>query len=260
MIPIDQQYPGAEIVEWGWSESNRTYYRGTNKPAAIVVHVMQGWARTGVDWAKNGHQGASWHFTVGRDGKVYQHLRFVDGGYHAGIGAEKPTPSWKLWRGYATNVNNYTIGIEHEGFTGEPFPDAQIEASAALARWLCEYFGFPADRDHIVGHYEIDRRDRPNDPGPTFPWERYMRLAQQAETEEELMTKEQIEEIVAAKVAETLNARGFESNFAESVTRRFDAIHDAIAGHADYPAAREEMLAAVDLWTPPGPVTPNTKG
>jgi len=196
MIPQADRYPEAEIVEWGYSETNRTYYKGTNQPAAIIIHVMQGWANTAKEWAREGHYGASWHFTVARDGKVCQHLGFADGGYHAGISATKPAPSWKLWRGYAVNVNNYTVGIEHEGFTGEVFPAAQIEASAKLSRWLCDRLGFPADRDHIVGHYEIDRVDRANDPGPTFPWTAYLAQINATNEEEPDVTDEQIRTIV----------------------------------------------------------------
>lgn len=172
------RYPGAVWTPWKYeSESGPTYYRGMCDPIAVVNHIMQGYHQTALEWARQGHYGASWHFTIARDGRVWQHLELNDGGYHAGIGANR-TPSWKLWKGHDFNINGYTIGIEHEGKTGEPYPAAQMQASAKLAAWLCEELGIPADRDHLIGHYEIDSVDRPNDPGPTWPWDRYIELVE----------------------------------------------------------------------------------
>lgn len=185
------KYPAAAQAPWKYaSESGPTYYAGQCKPTAIVVHVMQGYSGTAVEWAKAGHYGASWHFTVARDGRVWQHLALTDGGYHAGIGASAPNPTWTGWRGHGVNVNHYTIGIEHEGFSGDPYPKAQQEASAKLTAWLCETLGIPADRDHVVGHNEIDIVNRKLDPGPTWGWAQYLALveANMGISEEQLKT------------------------------------------------------------------------
>lgn len=189
-MALSPAYPEATQEPWVYNSGNGpAYYKGTNKPVAVVIHVMQGWANTGVQWARQGYNQASWTFTVRRDGKIWQHLSFADGGYHAGIQSPpKPRPSWKLWKGSSVNVNNYTIGIEHEGFSGEPFPDVQLRASAKLCRWILLHLGQPADRDHVIGHFEVDSVDRPNDPGPTFPWAKYMELVQ-GEGEEVGMTE-----------------------------------------------------------------------
>lgn len=178
MIPKNEQYPGAEIIEWKYlSPSGQpTYYKEQNKPEIIVIHIAQGWASTSKVWAEQGYYGASYHFMVDEDGSIMQHLGFSDGGYHAGISPNAPSPRIPTWKGHGVNVNNYSIGIEHEGMTGEPFEDEQIKASAALCRWLCLKLNISMDRDHIVGHYQIDLVNRPNDPGSTFPWEKYMKL------------------------------------------------------------------------------------
>lgn len=192
-------YPAATAAPWQYnSGAGATYYAGTNRPIAVVVHVMEGWASTGVQWAAEGHYGASWHFTVRRDGAIWQHLSFADGGYHAGIAASKPRPAWKLWRGHGTNINNYTVGIEHEGFSGQPFAAEQVEASARLCRWALAQMGQPADRDHVIGHYEVDMVDRPFDPGPTWPWERYMALVRAEDEEEDMAKVEELEARLAA--------------------------------------------------------------
>lgn len=165
------EYSEATQIPWQYDPANPSYWKGMNTPIAVVLHIMQGYASTATQWAQQGYTGASWGFTVARDGNIQQHLGFGDGGYHAGV---VNNPTWKLYSG--TNPNWMTIGIEHEGFSGEPFPDAQINASAKLTRWILDYIGQPADRDHVIGHYEIDAINRPNDPGPTFPWDHYMDL------------------------------------------------------------------------------------
>lgn len=164
------RYPAAEWVPWAYDDADPSYYRGTNQPAAGVIHIMQGWIATVRTWAANGYSGASWHFSVCRDGRVLQHLELEDGGYQAGIarlrgdGSANPDPTWELWRGWGGgNINNYTIGIEHEGLTGLPFTPEQAAASIALCRWIAATCGFPFDRAHFPSHSDIALIDRPVD-------------------------------------------------------------------------------------------------
>lgn len=158
----------AEWVPWkpAAPDGRPTYYAGQNRPSAVVLHVMQGYQRTARRWAESGHFGQSWHYSVGRDGSIMQHLDHADGGYHAGITAAKARafpPTWALWRGAATNVNHYTIGIEHEGFAGEQFTLAQAAASRRLCHWLAGERAIPLDPDHFAPHAVIDLRDRAHD-------------------------------------------------------------------------------------------------
>lgn len=163
---IVTRYPKAIWAPWKYdSPEGATYFKGTNKPVATVLHIMAGYAHTAVEWAAAGHYGASWHYTVSRAGEVFQHLDHSDGGYQAGIASPPaPKPTWPLWRGAnGGNINNYTIGIEHEGFPGEPFTDVQATASRDLCRWLADTLGFPFARDHFPPHADIDLVNRPND-------------------------------------------------------------------------------------------------
>lgn len=192
------RFRGALWVPWRYdSESGPTYYRGENRPVAIIVHIMQGHGNAAREWALGGHYGASWHGTIYRDGRRLQHLEERDGGYHAGIPATAPSPTWPLWRGHGQNVNRYTIGLEHEGFTGEPWPAAQIEASAEFAAFWCELLGIPADRKHIVGHCEIDLVNRRDDPGRNFPWDQYIELVEGYMG----ITEERLQQILAEREA-----------------------------------------------------------
>lgn len=159
---MSPNYPAAEQVPWGYGPLP-TYYRAMNAPTAVVLHRQQGWASTARQWANDGHFGASWHFTVALGGHVMQHLRFTDGGYHAGIGSSAPAPTWPLWQGHGLNVNHYTIGIEAEGFVGWDWPEAQLAALKALCRWLADVLAIPYDRVWFPPHADIDVINRVND-------------------------------------------------------------------------------------------------
>lgn len=162
------RYPGAEFVQWKYnSGEGPTYYKGTNRPSAVVLHRMQGWMRTARAWALAGHYGASWHYSIGLDGSVMQHLDHEDGGYHAGVAdtqtAVRP-PTWPLWKGPGVNVNSYTIGVEMEGFAAQEHPLEQLVALKALCEWLSvDLGGIPYVRERFPAHAEIDTVNRVND-------------------------------------------------------------------------------------------------
>lgn len=190
------RYPLAEWVPWkptagapAESVGLPTAYYGRNVPIAVVLHIMQGYQRTARSWALQGFYPKSWHFSVGRDGSVMQHLDLVDGGYHAGITAAKAAaypPTWPLWRGAAVNVNFYTIGIEHEGFAGEPFTEAQTQASIRLCLWLADILEIAVDPIRFPPHAVIDIRDRPHDFNtPTLRLSHYAALMTAADLQED---------------------------------------------------------------------------
>lgn len=154
---------------------------------------MAGYAHTAVEWAANGHNGASWHYTVARDGTIYQHLEHTDGGYQAGIIADMPDPTWPLWRGDSQNINNYSLGVEHEGFPGETFAPQQAEASRNLCRWLATDLGIDFDHEHFPAHAEIDLVNRVNDFNT--PDLRVQFYAFLFDNEEDALTKEEKEQL-----------------------------------------------------------------
>lgn len=197
------RYPGAEFVPWRYEDGagNVNFYRGINRPIAVVLHVQQGYATTARQWAVSGHYGASWHYTIARSGAVMQHLDHIDGGYHAGIarlrddGRVNPDPTWPLWRGWdGGNVNTYTVGIEMEGFSGAGFTPEQLTSLKALCRWLAGELGFPYDRAHFPSHADIALIDRSDDPAPRVAREDLYRYL----FEEDEMADPRVDEIVSA--------------------------------------------------------------
>ena len=182
-----------------------TYYANLNHPRGAMLHIMQGWMTTVLRWADIGFYPKSWHYSIGRDGTVYQHLDHKHGGYHGGITSAKARdypPRWRLWRGASINVNHYTIGIEHEGLAGQPFTAAQAKASIELCLWLADLFEWPVDEDHFPPHAAVDLRDRPNDFNiPALRPGHYAQLkaAAQVEDKDKPMTPEERKELDSLK-------------------------------------------------------------
>ena len=137
---------------------------------AIVNHKTAGRFPGCLTWLCNPVAQASAHYLITRRGVIYQLVQDEDRAWQAGIVNQ---PDWSLYDG--TNPNSYTIGIEHEDYDEdgeESLTEIQYQASLWLHKKLTEKWGIPIDRDHIIGHYRIDSVNRPNCPGPNFPWER----------------------------------------------------------------------------------------
>jgi hypothetical protein len=246
------RYPEAEWVPWRYlSDSGQpTYFKGINRPEAVVLHVMQGYMSTARQWAIVGHYGASWHFSVGRDGSVMQHLDFEDGGYHAGIGPTRPNgqptpePTWALWKGWGPNVNTYTIGIEHEGFSGDGFTVEQQRASRDLCRWLAADLGVPYDRDHFPPHADIDLVNRANDFAPPDGREAHYQYM----FEEESMTPEERAKLDAVYAALTGGVPGVIEKWNENGNSVLVAYTDLVFPHLNHgtnPAPEEPRVRTI---------------
>lgn len=86
-------------------------------------------------------------------------------------------------RGKAVNANLYTVSIENEGYYKETrgaLTDAQYQSNLWLHghifREVKSIYGHDivVDREHIIGHCEVAPIEKPNCPGPLFPWARLM--------------------------------------------------------------------------------------
>lgn len=150
-----------------------------HKPIAIVMHIMQGTLLGTDSHFNNPKVDASTHFGIGKDGTIHQYVSLEHGAWGNG---RVQNGSWSILSQFpGVNPNLYTISIEHEGTHPEPgfyqFTDAQYDADIKLVAWICDLYGIPCDRDHVIGHYQIDSVDRPNCPGPTYDFDRVIRGA-----------------------------------------------------------------------------------
>jgi N-acetyl-anhydromuramyl-L-alanine amidase AmpD len=119
---------------------------------------MQG----GVAWLTNEASGVSADFMVSKAGVIVKLNPDMKSFYtwHAG----------KSKFGGRSDVNEISIGIEHEHFDGDEWPGAQVEASGKLCAWLVEEFGLDLSDGCITSHRAIALpRGRKSDPRE-FPW------------------------------------------------------------------------------------------
>lgn len=140
----------ATNIKWIGSP-NKTIGRGNHSPEAIVIHIMEGSLKGTDSWFKTPASQVSAHYGVGKNGDVHQYVDELNTAWHAGRVA---SPTWALIK-KNINPNVYTIGIEHEGVANSPWTDEMYGASALLISAICQRWGIPLDRNHIVGHREI---------------------------------------------------------------------------------------------------------
>lgn len=95
------------------------------------------------------------HFLIRRDGDLIQFVSTAQRAWHAGI---------SQWAG-RERCNDFSIGIELEGWDEMPFENAQYRMLNFLLAELWPRYPLQA----VVGHSEI-APGRKTDPGPSFDW------------------------------------------------------------------------------------------
>jgi N-acetyl-anhydromuramyl-L-alanine amidase AmpD len=156
------------------------------KPDMIVCHITEGAYAGAVSWLCNPDAQASAHFVVAQDGRVSQLVELTDGSWCNGTSTDAASKvfygksSLAAVRERKTNANYYTVSIEHEGVWANAhgkLPDAQLAATIELIKHIRSevkrIYGvdIPLDREHIVGHYQVDPITKPNCPGANFQFD-----------------------------------------------------------------------------------------
>ncbi len=142
---------------------------GSMWPKQVISHVMEGWQTTMIGYAKErpAFHRLSAHFTIGRNGRIVQHVSLWDPAWHV---------AWQDW-------NQHSIGIEHEGFSvagpsvGQqnyspsfPWPEALILSTIRVHQWVFDAIRFydttvVPNESTIITHALTGQPDRVNDPG-----------------------------------------------------------------------------------------------
>jgi N-acetyl-anhydromuramyl-L-alanine amidase AmpD len=154
--------------------------RNGYKPIAVVLHIAEG-SLAGCDaWFNSpNNTGSSTQYCVGKNGEIHQYVSEDDAAWGNG---QVNKPSWPLLI-QDVNPNLYTISIEHEGFTGEPWTEPMFNTDVWLVGQIIQRWNIPIDKDHIIGHYRIDSVNRARCPGTGLPWDRlFAALAAQQPT------------------------------------------------------------------------------
>lgn len=102
---------------------------------------------------KLGQRTASWHYTISRVGKVWQHVPCNYVAWHCRKGSI-----------LGHKVNSASIGIEIVSRDGTDVTPLQYDAIGLLLHQLQNYYGIPGWHA-IYSHQQFDP-DRRNDPGP----------------------------------------------------------------------------------------------
>lgn len=158
---------------------------------AVCIHIAEGGYKGSIQWLSNPASQASSHFVISLDGRIAQLVSIYDTAWTNGATYRVQKPKkWtdELWKGIGwyspddqfmrpswphmavdrSNPNYATVSIEHQGFTGKPWPDAMREANARLLQWLRQQPGMPTIYvvgDTLIGHNMINPASRAYCPG-----------------------------------------------------------------------------------------------
>ena len=154
--------PDTPLAEWSGPACD---YRAASRVRGdidyVVIHTCEGGFSGCLSTVRScGGSVVSAHYVTSYTGYTAQVVEENDIAWHVGC------------------LNNSSIGIEHEGYAGSTnHPDAQMCRSARIVRSICDRWGIPCNRSHIIGHVEANSmfcHGSHWDPGPHWNWTRFM--------------------------------------------------------------------------------------
>ena len=125
-----------------WHGTDKHGYGGDDSHLGqgICAHSMEGSLAAAFGRLDNPDEDASWHFSVAKDGSVYQHV----------------DTSNIAWANGSYDANRRFWCIEHEGVAGEPLTPQQLTETTVLMAWLLEQGGLmPVRQQTLWEHNEM---------------------------------------------------------------------------------------------------------
>jgi N-acetyl-anhydromuramyl-L-alanine amidase AmpD len=180
------------------------YYSSGNGHKFCVIHDMEGYYQTSVSYLNRCDTDTNGVMNV--QASVYYLVNGLKNGNDEDGNVENLPADADVGditqsvreSNYAWHVrcwNTWMFGTEHEGFVTSPawYTEGMYVASAALQRYLCDKYGIPKDRNHIIGHNEWQNSTWTNwmaanfpaidttcnnhtDPGQYWDWTHFMTL------------------------------------------------------------------------------------
>lgn len=164
-------YPNAQAM---FVDESRTFIDAliglTGDQLSIVIHKTGGPPTINLanlaSFFQSDANGANTHFGIDLDGTVGQFVWLKDGAAGNCCLEAGHDPYWDSYAAKYGNLNLCTISLEHIDPTQDNSttpPQAQLDASFALVKWLVQKFGIPLD--HIKTHASLDPINRARCPG-----------------------------------------------------------------------------------------------
>ena len=208
------------------NQSSRDNYA----PCMFVLHIADGYYEGTKAWFKNPAAAVSSTYVIALDGRICQCVPLDRMAWCNGTSTDKTANTYfglsvlDLVKQKGGNVNKYSISFEFEGFysqTHGAITDEQLNAAA----WLIQHdqeevkrlynVDIPADRQHIVGHFEVNPKTKPCCPGEKFPWSELMAKLQGKPTGASVLYRVQIgafkDRANAEGFMKTVKAKGLEA-------------------------------------------------
>ncbi len=131
------------------------------KKQMIVLHTTESSSLSStVATFQNPGSKVSAHYTIDRDGRIFQHLPEGYTAWHAGASSYAPL-------GISGSCNAESIGIEVQRAPNQELTPAQIASMMALVKDIQKRQGILPE--HVVAHSDV-APGRKADPGPDCPW------------------------------------------------------------------------------------------
>ena len=143
--------------------------REGHKVSLVVIHGDAGKTDDGtIAWLADPASKVSYHYLIGRNGRVYQFVPEQQKAWHAGISSYNGEK-------VVNSVNPFSIGIcfANNGTGAEGYTDIQYVEGAKLLAAVCKRHNLPLHR--VRGHWEVSP-GRKTDPWLWFNWEHFYTL------------------------------------------------------------------------------------
>ncbi len=160
------------------------YYEGRNGhiPHLIVCHINNTYA-SAINHFYDEKSQVSSHYVIRQDGHIKQVVSLDNSAYANGTSLNENSDvyykfaSSPLISNVKDNANYFTFSIEYESFDGS-LTDKQINSSLKVIKEIIKYlkdkynYDFPIDKEHIIGHNEVNPLVRTKCPGSNFPYDK----------------------------------------------------------------------------------------